>query len=466
VTHRFAWVVVVAVLTSHAIAVANPGDLDPSFGSGGMVTTPLGAEDTDSVGLVQQLDGKLLMAANTLSLYSPGDAWGGVVRYNTDGSLDTSFGNRGIVWISNASVQAVNGISLQSDGKIIAVGCSYGGSSSTFYLTRLTTAGAVDTHFGNNGEVRTSVTSYPDCATAVAVQPDDKIIAAGFVFLEDGSFCGAEHLTLARYQRNGQLDTTFGTGGKVETDAPAQLVTPNKVVVQADGRIVVVGASPNTYCTNGFVMRFNANGSVDSAYQNGGVAAVTDFSPLGSALESDGKLLLAGYPYDWSVPPWVMRLDIGGNLDTTFGHQGFGSGGCGAGWAYKALNVQPDGQVIVFGTSKVGAASFTRFRPDGNVDPAVQCRGARIYAESLLVQADGKLVAAGGDNNGVMTVGRFFANTCGNGVLEPGEDCDDGNTRSGDCCSSTCGFEPAGFVCVATGCTAGRCDGAGSCHVQ
>src|SRR5262249_45866262 len=179
----------------------NAGYLDPTFGAAGagLVTTATASiNNSDGQNLGQrvliQSDGKVLAIAD-----------GGVVRYNTDGSLDTSFGSAGI-----ANYSGLGG-ALQSDGKILLAGV---GGPIGLTMERLNSNGSLDTSFGNQGVVTTSFTATT-AATQVVVQPDGKIVLAGDGGVKGGQYYGA--FELARYNANGSLDTSFGQQGKVTT---------------------------------------------------------------------------------------------------------------------------------------------------------------------------------------------------------------------------------------------------------
>ncbi len=169
------------------------GSLDSNFGNNGVVSTPTGLGD-EAYSLVLQSNGQIIVGGSSGNNF-------GLVRYNADGSVDTSFGNNGIVIQPIGSYAQINGIALQENGQIIAAGFS----DSYFAVARFNTDGSIDTNFGSVGYV-TTVLAGPDAAQGVVIQSDGQIVAAGSA----GSNYG-----LARYNTDGSLDTTFGVQGIV-----------------------------------------------------------------------------------------------------------------------------------------------------------------------------------------------------------------------------------------------------------
>src|SRR5437773_237131 len=193
-----------AVLTMPLAACANPGDLDPSFGTGGKVTTPSGSNGYINA-LVLQPDGKLVAAGYTQNNGSNSDF--ALVRYNADGSLDGSFGTDGIVTTLIQNGGFFEAVVLQPDGKLVAAGVGGG----HFALVRYNADGSLDGTFGTGGKVITPIGSFADMAYALVLQPDGKLVAAGST--SNGSWAFA----LVRYNADGSLDGSFGTGGTVTT---------------------------------------------------------------------------------------------------------------------------------------------------------------------------------------------------------------------------------------------------------
>ena len=224
-------------------AQAASGALDATFGIGGKVTTDFAGDSDEARGVVLQPDGKIVAAgaANTEGSRDRGS--GGdfaLARYNPNGALDATFGTGGKVTTDfNGDDDAAFGVVLQPDGKIVAAGAaktSYRGQD--FALARYNPNGTLDATFGTGGKVTTDFNGDDDAAFGVVLQPDGKIVAAGAA---KTSYRGQD-FALARYNPNGTLDATFGTGGKVTTDFNGDDAAFG-VVLQPDGKIVAAGAA-------------------------------------------------------------------------------------------------------------------------------------------------------------------------------------------------------------------------------
>ena len=219
------------------------GSLDRSFGIDGKVITDWSGVSDTARALAIQTDGRIVVAGTGHVIDSRRPPWYGVVvRYNQDGSVDTTFGERGKVTTDVLDTSDIAALAIQPDGKIIGAGGSgYTGSafSLDFGLVRYNDDGSLDTTFGASGKVTTSFGPWHARAFALSLQPDGKIVAGGDTYSADslGSAFG-----LARYHRDGSLDTSFGNGGRVRSDLPAGLGgNLRSLGIQRDGTIVAVG---------------------------------------------------------------------------------------------------------------------------------------------------------------------------------------------------------------------------------
>lgn len=267
------------------------GSLDTSFNGDGVITTPIGTGHDEAHSVAIQSDGKIIAA---------GYAWNGLnydfalARYNADGSLDTSFDGDGIVTTDSGLISNFTRcLAIQADGKIIAAGYSTTGSNSDFTIVRYNTDGALDTSFDGDGIVTTELGSTNDTASSVAIQSDGKIIAAGS--LSNGF---ESDFAVVRYNTNGSLDASFDGDG-IATTPIGTSADADGVVIQTDGKIVAVGSTLTGTNFNYAVVRYNANGSLDTSFDDDGVVTTelgTDEDEAHSvALQSDGKILVAGY---------------------------------------------------------------------------------------------------------------------------------------------------------------------------
>ena len=318
-----------------AIARYNPdGNLDLSFDNDGLVTTNVYGDLDSADTMALQADGKIILGGQTGIGYT-------LVRYNPDGSLDESFGNEGklVTVITNFNGK-VNWIAVQTDGKIILAG-KWG---SDFVLLRYNQDGTLDTSFNGNGQVDTDF-GGGDEAKGIAIQSNGKIILVGRTWVNY-----AEDFAIARYNLNGQLDTSFNGNGKVTTDF-GEGEKANAVAIQPDGRIVVAGSGGYGKFA---LARYNPNGSLDTSFSGDG-KVITDFggqfvscSANAVALQPDGKIIAAGEYGGYFA---VVRYNQDGTEDATFDGDGrvitniLGLTPANI----RGVAVQPDGKIVAGG---------------------------------------------------------------------------------------------------------------------
>jgi uncharacterized delta-60 repeat protein len=269
---------------------------DIDFGEGGIVTTPLGEDTQDEArALAIQADGKIVVAGRSSS---GADYDFAVVRYDDDGSLDTTFGAGGIVITPVGINDVFYALAIQADGKIVAAGDSSNGADYDFAVARYNDDGSLDTTFGAGGIVITQV-SPERIATvyALAIQSDGKIVAAG-----RSNKITDDDFAVARYDDDGSLDTTFGAGGIVITPVEGG-ISPDRVqalAIQADGKIVAAGYSSSHFA----LVRYDEHGELDPDFGTGGIVTtsveegVTTDRAYALAIQADGKIVAAGCSND------------------------------------------------------------------------------------------------------------------------------------------------------------------------
>jgi uncharacterized delta-60 repeat protein len=238
--------------SSVAVARYNAdGSLDTTFNGTGQETTVFSTGQGDGRSVAVQADGKIVIAGDPYSFGAGHDHNFGLIRYNTDGSLDASFGGTGTVTISFVNYETATSVALQADGKLVVAGYTGSEANFDFAVARCNADGSLDTSFGGTGKVTTEFGSH-DMVAGVALQDDGKIVAAGGTRVSGGSFA------LARYNTNGSLDTSFGGTGKVTTEFVAFPYSgAYSVALQADGKIVAAGyASDGISKTNFAVARY------------------------------------------------------------------------------------------------------------------------------------------------------------------------------------------------------------------
>ena len=348
------------------------GSLDSvpgSFGSGGVVRTAVGSDGAEAVAVAVQADGKIVVAGSLLAADASGK---GIVllRYNADGTLDTSFGTpgTGIVTktIGTGSDTAAAALALQpavlpADVKIIVAGHALTNTKTDIVLLRYNLDGTPDLTFGGTGLVTTALSSDA-AALAIQVQPaDGKIVAAGSV----GKFSDSSmDSVLLRYNNaDGALDATFGVGGIVQTDIGTGNNFANSIVLQPDGKIVVTGHANVNFSLDTSdiaLLRYDANGVLETTFgetgQNGKVVTTLGGfdNAFSVALQADLKIVVSGNTGSAGsvVSVAVLRYNPDGKIDNTFGRGGLvATSGTGpsAIASGNAVLVQADGGIVVAG---------------------------------------------------------------------------------------------------------------------
>ncbi|MFI8963933.1 calcium-binding protein [Streptomyces sp. NPDC053493] len=382
------------VLGLPAVATAAPGDLDTTFDGDGKVVTDVGGFSSVS-GMAVQPDGKIVTAGYGFTLETSGDFT--LVRYNTDGSLDPTFGGDGIVTTDfEQTNDEARGLALQPDGKIVVVGGSTNwGGTGTWAAARYLPNGDLDTSFGADGTGKAVVDIDVDAietALAVAVQPDGKIVLGGE---------SIGNWSLARLDSAGILDTTFGGGdGIVTTDFGAGCCNAvTDLALQSDGKIVAAGYSPGSFT----VVRYTASGDPDTGFDGDG-RVTTGFGtgPVGVVLQADGRIVIAGTDGNAFG---LVRFTTTGALDPTFDGDGrvTTSFGPPAEAGAMDLALQADGRLVAAG-HYAGDFALARYNTNGSLDPDFGGGDGRVttdfggpddQAAQVLLQADGKIVAGG-----------------------------------------------------------------------
>lgn len=416
-----ALVALAALLSAGGAYAATPGELDPSFGTGGKVQAPFGPESGAS-GVAVQPDGKILVAG------SPEASSGfSIARLLSNGSPDPSWGEGGVVTTPLGKFANAFDVAVQPDGKVVAVGEAPGAKDEDFAIVRYLSNGELDPNFGEGGIVILPVGELGDQARAVAIGPGGRIAAIGIselpsfrgavgvamlesdgtpeaafagdgttviqtesgeddrgegaAFQSDGKILvadstgagGGDGFTVIRLGLDGKPDSSFGGDGVVETPIPGEGGIEEgriaDVLVQPDGKIVGGGygfdytGTPPTFVGKFEVVRYLSDGELDPSFGSGGMVGVKlpSENNFGRALglAADGKLILGGTydvnenPLEEAVAPALIRLNPDGSLDSTFGSGGIVLGSLEAGVeeeAVEGLAIQPDGKIVTTGS--------------------------------------------------------------------------------------------------------------------
>lgn len=337
-----------------------------------------------------------------------------LVRYNTDGTLDQSFGDHGgVITDIGSPSDFLNAIVLNATGKIIVGGTSSTGGLGHFVLAQYTASGTLDPSFGTGGIVTTTFDNNFSSLGSLALQPDGKIVAAGDVFENTIDFA------IARYNIDGSLDTSFNSTGKKTSDYGGT-DGAGSTVIHPNGKIYVGGNSFDP-SNHGFrISRYNSDGTPDPSFNGGSVLVsfgATDDNLSSIRLQPDGKLLVVGRT-NINAPNYdveLVRLNIDGSLDSSFGTLGNGLVLA----DYTSLDeavflaIGPDGKILAGGDSNIDTAPFLlstcfRFNADGTKDTGFATSGVAVDSvttvfsglSGLLIQSDGRILTPDLESNG------------------------------------------------------------------
>jgi uncharacterized delta-60 repeat protein len=425
-------VLTLALVSSWSASAVVPMPFDPTFGVDGTVITDVAGGDPEDepFDLLLLPDGKLAMPGKSFQGASDFDFT--ILQHNPDGSLDTTFDGDGIAITDfHGGRDEALGLARQADGKLVAAGMITDpiAGSTDFGLVRYNTNGSVDTSFGSSGIVTTDFAGGTDLALDVVVQSDGKIVAAGAA----APTATGLDFALVRYNSDGSLDSTFGSGGLVTTDFIGGTDAIVDFELLADGGFLAVGPAAHTYNGNiDFgIARYDSSGSRVPTFGWGGLV-MTDFASGNDIayellVQPNGDFLAAGLgvnPASGSNDMAIARYHSNGGLDPSFAV--FGKPGvsltdfAGNYDQILELAIQPDGKILGAGHSLIpGRAfdfAFVRYNPDGTLDPtfgwagriAIDMFGGSDGLHGLALLPDGKAIVAGDTDNPATGGDDFF----------------------------------------------------------
>lgn len=349
-----------------AVVRYNPnGTLDDTFdgasNGNGIVLAPIGTSEDEAFGIALQPDGKIILAGQSYNGTNTDIAF---ARFNANGTLDNTFDGDGRIVIAGPGNDLVRSVAVQPDGRIVAVGNIFTGTNTDIALIRLTANGSLDAGFdgnaGNaNGIVTTAIGTSNDLGYGVAIQPDARIVVAGYFV---GPF--STDTVILRYTSDGRLDPTFsGDGIFTNSFSPTNTDEALSLALQPDGKIVFAGCIRDVGANDFLFARITSDGGLDTSFGTGG-SLIVPFSNLadiglGVAVQTDGKIIGSGFGSNGANNDFaIARLNANGTLDTTFDGDGrvlttFGPSSDSA----NAVAIQADGKIVAVGRAVIGSTA-------------------------------------------------------------------------------------------------------------
>jgi len=428
--------ITLTILVFASYAAAQAGSLDPTFATGGIFISPTTRGNADAVAI--QSDGKILVAG------------GGVVnstfaaiitRLNTNGTVDTSFGSQGFATILNTF--SFFAMTLESNGKIVAAASVPNGNSSFVELARFNSNGTLDSSFGKGGITTTQAIPFTpfDATGAIALQSNGEILVAASSPGVMARFTSAGQLDTT-FGTNGLVNLA-NVGPALSATAPS---CPTQILVGAGGKILIsVGVpEPTPAALATIVSRYNSDGSLDTSFAAAGMMA-TVVSASAMTFDSSGRIVIAGAvtskinapPASNDVGFGILRYHPNGVIDTSFGEGGVAAIDFGPSAPLSgafALAIQSNGDIVAGGAAAQGpentglnsafglarvtstGALDTTFGTEGIVTTTIVSGSEQFsFVAGLAIQSDGKIVAVGttiGDEDfgaGSADVARYLA---------------------------------------------------------
>ena len=385
------------------------GDLDPTFNSPDGYVTYVGWNKDSYLDTAIQADGKIVVSTGILN--SP-DSNVGVLRYNSDGTLDQDFGTGGvIIYDGGKGKDSGRSVAIDMDEKIILTGYTYNGNDYDLMLMRLNTDGTRDQSFGTEGIVLYDNANRNNYGRGIALQPDQKIVVTAKSTEDSTSLA-----MVLRYLSDGTLDPSFGVNGVSVYEGGEGNDGFRDLAIQSDEKIVVAGY---TRTTEGFEIltgRFNMDGNLDSSFGTDGIARYNggygNAGARGVTILSDGRIIVSGSNdngTDLDLVLLAYRSD--GSLDNGFGTDGVVAYDGGKGDDNgRRLALQQNDRIVVTGNTSNGNDYDTlilSYHSNGTIDTAFGRGGVSIirlghgndWGEAVAIQSDQNIVVAGGVDN-------------------------------------------------------------------
>ena len=414
----------VLVLGLSLTALAAPGDLDLTFDADGKVTTPFGVSSgDDGASVAVQTDGKIVVGGSSNNDFA-------LARYNADGPLDVTFGTGGkvITPISTSAEDYILAIAIQADGKIVAAGyVNNGAAFDDIAVARYNTNGSLDTSFDTDGKLTTAIGAGDDFAFGVAISGVNIVVAGA-----SNNGVG-EDFAIVRYKPDGSLDGSFDGDGKLTLTIGGITDRAKGIAIQTDGKMIVIGESLIGANYRFAAARLNPNGSLDTSFGMSGIAitaiGTNDFADS-VVIQPDGFIVVAGYSnlggnFDFAL----VRYKPDGNLDPAFDGDGKVTTPIGTAFDIAfSVAIQSTGKIVAAGSSENGSFNrdfaLVRYNSDGSLDTSFGAGGKvttafgteNDEALGMAIQPDDKIVLAGSTFTGTsddFAVARYLGASIG-----------------------------------------------------
>jgi len=377
------------------VCFAQDGSLDTSFGDGGIVVTDLGNSQDFGWLIVQQNDGKLILSG---SKRTNNDNYSILVRYLEDGSIDSSFGTDGVVSADfGTGFYSYGYVFIGDQEKIIVAGIQYQNPNYIFIIARYLPNGQLDDSFGTNGSV-----SIPG--------------SYNMIHLADGSFLllrftASDEVSISHYLSDGTLDTLFGINGTAVSNFSAESFGFSETKIDGQGNIYVLGTRDNNANTDIILMKFLSDGYLDTTFGNGGISQKNidalnpmNFSSASLDFTDDNKIVIAGSCgacvdlFDPVLQPYFIRYLNDGSPDASFGNNGTVLLPI-SGFRISQLIIQENQRMIVSGRLldcfEVSIYVISRYFEGGSIDNSFNGTSLGFDNYKTILQQDGKIVTVG-----------------------------------------------------------------------
>ena len=401
------------ILLLNCISFAQPGSIDSTFGTNGIVRTFVKSKNDVLNFVAIQADDKILAGGYVVYDTTTTKNAFSLVRYHANGSIDSSFANNGKMIYSFGGKSAISyAVKTLPDGRILMAGFVTIANQNVFAAIRLYTDGSIDTSFANNGELITTIGTTDDRALSIYLHPDNSFLLGGFSIQSV-----YQRMAVARYSANGEIDTTFGSAGIVLKTVYWNILCKSIETDSANRYIFAGNRTLNTYASP-FMMRYSNNGIIDTAFGNLGNCYLgvgnSSFNEYITSMikQTNGNLLIGLSATNNATNKFGVQMSLPSScsLDTSFGiYNGLSYINTGNNnYSPSSVMQQNDGKIVIGATYQLNSVSkfaCMRYTAVGLVDSTFGTNGLAVIntitaiengtLKASALQSDGKLILAG-----------------------------------------------------------------------